>query len=432
MAHYRDAGLIEDLTELTAQDYEFMRYSNDRSVKEAFIAGDIEEPNLRYGDIDPEWVEERLAHVATFKEVVEVHDDDVVRRAYLPKLREFRERYELLQCAQQADDAGVSDASVRLYGAPQAEYFSYALRGLKERLARVAEAFADDKQVRAALDTLLPLVGQESRVYPWDSIVLPEPRAYVDAPPMSASETQVAFEAAFQRFDTPKWHAVVDAPGERMTFNTNHSLRTVFIPNDEDIASRKYPLTQERVQALIAHEVGTHVVRRVRGEESPLALLGVGLAGYLRGEEGIATYHEQILDGTRHFAGSFGYLALGWAHGLDGAPRSFRGLYEVLRPYMLVSSIEHALAYDEPVDVERFAHAAQRRAWARCVRIFRGTTGSTPGACFTKDVVYLEGNIAIWQLVAKDSSWPERFSLGKYDPANDEHVALLRDLALLP
>ena len=424
----RDAGLIEDLTELTAQDYEFMRYSNDRSVKDAFIAGDIDEPMLRYGDISPEWVDEQLAHVAAFEEVVTAHGDSVVRRAYLPKLTEFRERYLLLRAAQQGDDMAVSAASVRIYGAPQQEYFHYALRGLKERLERVAEALGEHEEIRAALDTLAPLVGGEPEVYPWDSIILPEPRVYADAPPLSAAEIQAAFEEAFERYQTPEWRAVIDAPGERMTFNTNHNLHTVFIPNDEDLVSRKYPLTRERVQALIAHEVGTHVVRRVRGEESPLALLGVGLAGYLRGEEGVATYSEQVLDGTRHFAGGFGYLALGWAHGLDGTPRTFRGLYEVLRPHMLVSSAEHALAYDEPVDIQRFAHAAQRRAWARCVRLFRGTSGSTAGACFTKDVVYLEGNIAIWQLVTEDPTWPERFSLGKYDPANDEHVALLRDL----
>lgn len=428
----RDTGLVDDLTALTAQDYEFMRYSNDRSVKDAFIAGEVEEPNLRYGDIEPEWVEERLAHVAAFEEVVTAHSDELVRRAYLPKLREFRERFELLGCAQRGEDAGVLDASTRLYGAPQTQYFTYALRGLKERLERVSEALGGNERVREALSALTPLVGGEPQVYPWDAIELPTPRVYADAPPLSAGEIKSAFEEAFARYDVPGWRAVVDAPGERMTFNTNHNLHTVFIPSDDDLASRKYPLTRERVEALIAHEVGTHVVRRVRGEASPLALLGVGLAGYLRGEEGIATYSEQVLDGTRHFAGGFGYLAVGWAFGLDGTKRTFRQLYEVLRPYMLVSSIEHALSYDEPVDIERFAHASERRAWARCVRIFRGTSGTTPGACFTKDVVYLEGNIAIWQLVSADPSWPERFRLGKYDPANAEHVALLRDLDMLP
>lgn len=427
----RDTGLIDDLTALTAQDYEFMRYSNDRSVKDAFIAGEVEEPNLRYGDIEPEWVEERLAHVDAFEQVVTAHGDELVRRAYLPKLREFRERFQLLGSAQRGDDGGVFDASVRLYGAPQAQYFKYALRGLKERLERVASVVGDDARVAQALEALTPLVPNMAEGYPWDAIELPTPRVYADAPPLRALEIKGAFEAAFARYDVPEWRAVVDAPGERMTFNTNHNLHTVFIPSDDDLASRKYPLTRERVEALIAHEVGTHVVRRVHGEASPLALLGVGLAGYLRGEEGIATYNEQVLDGTRHFAGGFGYLAVGWACGLDGTKRTFRQLYEVLQPYMLVSSIEHALSYEELVDIDRFARAAQRRAWARCVRIFRGTSGTTPGACFTKDVVYLEGNIAIWQLVSDDQSWPERFSLGKYDPANMEHVALLRDLDML-
>jgi hypothetical protein len=137
------------------------------------------------------------------------------------------------------------------------------------------------------------------------------------------------------------------------------------------------------------------------------------------------------VDGTRHFAGGLGYLCVGWAYGLDGTPRTFRQLYHILYPYLAISSLEHSLAYHEQVDVEATLMHARRRAWARCVRTYRGTSGSTPGACFTKDIVYLEGNIAVWERVTEDPGAEAYFHLGKYDPSNEAHVAIVRDLGLM-
>jgi len=426
----RDVGLLHELSVLAGQDYEFLRYSNDRSVKDAFLAGDIEEPNLLYHDIDPVFIEEQRDVLTAMIDVVTRFDDEIVRRAYLPKLREYEDKYMLLDRARVGDDEGVLACSTRLYGAPQEQYFRYALRGLAARLGAVYDTLGTEPLVQDAYDTLIEHVPEQTAEYPWDHIVLPTPRPYAVADALSAEEIRAAFVEAFMRFGVTNWSALVDAPGERMTFSTNHSLRTIFIPSDEDLLNRKYAMTRERVEALIAHEVGTHVVRRERGEQSELGLLGIGLAGYLRGEEGVATYNEQVLDGTRHFAGGFQYVAVGWASGIDGRARTFRQLYELLQPYMFISSLEHALAYEEPYALQALYEKSKRRAWARCVRIFRGTSGSTPGACFTKDVVYLEGNVAIWELVDEDATWPTRFSLGKYDPANEEHVALLRDMGM--
>jgi hypothetical protein len=374
-----------------------------------------------------------LDDVHALETVVEVFRDSLVRRAYLPKLRELREKYELLLASGRGDDLAVLDASIRLYGRPREDMFQYALRHVPECVRRVQDSsYGSHPDVRAKLDVVATLGEYSTDVtYPWDSIVFEPPRPYAKEVSLSAEQIRVLFCDAFAKQGISDWRALVDAPGERTTFNVNHTLRTVFIPSDADISMRKYPLTQERVEALIAHEVATHVVRRVRGEESPLALLGVGLAGYLRGEEGIATYVEQRVDGTRHFAGEFGYLSVGWACGLDGTPRTFRGLYEVLHAYMTISALEHALEYEEMVEVEELIERTRRRAWARCVRIFRGTSGTTPGACFTKDIVYLEGNVAIWQLMQRDPTWEHYFRLGKYDPTSAEHVSILCELGMI-
>lgn len=428
----RDAVLIRDFLPLALADYEYLRYSNERGIKDAFIEGDLDEPGLVYKDIELVHIDEHFEDVALLESVIIAYPDAVVRRAYLPKLEETRAKYTLLQSALVGDDRAVYDASVRMYGMPREDIFHYSQRMCAERMRAVEGVYGADSIVREALATLTPCVsGIPEKVYPFESIILPTVKKYATSVSLSANQIRTLYEKAFLKYGIADWQAVIDSPGERVTFNTNQELRTVFIPSDDDLALRKYPLTRERVSAIIAHEVGTHVVRRERGAVSPLALLGVGLAGYLRGEEGIATYAEQVRDGTRHFAGGLGYLAVGWAVGLDGTPRSFRALYEVLTAYFIVSGVEHLLVYGGEVSIETIEKKAQRQAWARCVRTFRGTSGSTPGACFTKDIVYREGNIAIWELVTRDPASVERFSLGKYDPANEEHVSILRELGLL-
>ena len=294
------------------------------------------------------------------------------------------------------------------------------------------EYFGTHPDVREALTVLRPGVRQgAAAMCSYESIPLPTVKHYPASEPLSAAAVQEQCERALASAGVEGWCVVVDTPGSRVSFNTNHALKTIFVPSDTDLRLRTFPLTRERVDAIIAHEIGTHVVRRVRGEASPLALLGVGLAGYLRGEEGVATYAEQVRDGTRHFAGGLGYLAIGWARGLDGTPRTFRGLHTMLVAYFLVAALEHAIHYGEAVDVERCREHAEHRAWARCVRTFRGTSGTTPGACFTKDIVYREGNMAIWELATRDPAWVSHFFLGKYDPTKEEHVALLSELGMI-
>jgi hypothetical protein len=428
----RDAPLLEDFLPLAVSDYEFLRYTNERGVRDAFLAGAVEEPALWYGDIALAYAEDRIEDVRALTEVVRAYGDAVVRRAYLPKLEETQMKYELLRAAEQGEDTVAHEASVRMYGAPREDIFHYSQRELQGYMERVASARGGDVVVRRALETLAPAVsGIPEHKYSFEEAVFPAVNTYEDKVPLTATEVRDLCVQALDSFSITDWQVLIDAPGERITFNTNQDLRTVFIPSDEDLLLRKHPLVRERVESIIAHEIGTHVLRRERGFAAPLGLLGIGLAGYLRGEEGIATYAEQVRDGTRHFSGGFGYLAVGWAMGLDGTPRTFRALYEVLEAYCLMRAIEHALTYTRPIDVHLFLERARHQAWARCVRTFRGTTGSTPGACFTKDIVYREGNIAIWELIHTQPTVVNTFSLGKFDPANIEHVDILKDLGML-
>lgn len=91
-----------------------------------------------------------------------------------------------------------------------------------------------------------------------------------------------------------------------------------------------------------------------------------------------------------------------------------------MKQYRLVNAV------NKDITEERAAELA----YDDCVRIFRGTTGSTPGAIYPKDKAYFS-NRAIWQLVENDSDAVHSFSIGKYDPNNSAHIALLSELGIL-
>jgi len=106
---------------------------------------------------------------------------------------------------------------------------------------------------------------------------------------------------------------------------------------------------------------------------------------------------------------------------MDGTKRDFRAVFSIMTDYY---TLKHA--DEDEADVVPF-----RAAWNVCVNIFRGTTGKTAGAIFTKDIVYLEGNVGIWHLISDKPHIFESLFLGKYDPLLSRHVKSLQTLGIL-
>lgn len=429
MPNSLDSHLMTKLTPYLVTDYEKLHYTKVRGLKNSFLSGQIENVELTYSEPLLLNYEEAFHNLENIRNEV-LQAETVVCRAYLPKLQELEHRYLLLEATSRQDDRKVLEQSEVIYGLPKLHYYKYALRGLDSLLSNVKELKVVDSRVERALSILSPL-RVENTPSSWDSIVLPTPVSSLDNHILRTVEIKEMCEAALTEYGITGWRVIVDGPGERITFNVNQEDKILFIPNDEDISLRKYPLTGIRMKALIAHEIGTHIVRRQNGDSSPLALLGSGLAGYLNGEEGIATYREQLVKGASQFSGTMGYLAVSWAVGLDGKPRSFRDLFEIMLPYLFLSVIEQTAKSKLPLDLDTIEENAKRNAWARCIRTFRGVTGKNPGYCLTRDIIYLEGNIAIWQLLEAEPASELNFSLGKYDPTNKEHVGILQELGLI-
>lgn len=61
--------------------------------------------------------------------------------------------------------------------------------------------------------------------------------------------------------------------------------------------SKHYEISENRAEALIQHEVGTHIATYFNGKAQPLQLFSLGVPGYEKLQEGMAVLAEYLVDG---------------------------------------------------------------------------------------------------------------------------------------
>src|SRR5690606_4811235 len=61
--------------------------------------------------------------------------------------------------------------------------------------------------------------------------------------------------------------------------------------------SKQYKISKRRAQALIQHEVGTHIITYFNGKEQPFSFFRLGVPGYEQLQEGLAVLAEYLVDG---------------------------------------------------------------------------------------------------------------------------------------
>lgn len=207
----------------------------------------------------------------------------------------------------------------------------------------------------------------------------------------------------------------------KASVSVDHENKCIHIPKLRTISS-------EKLEVLLVHEVGSHLLRRLSGEKSTLLLLSLGLDRYEAAEEGIATLLEQALlqEELKEFSGGPKDLAISLAEGLDGTPRDFREIFNIMEKYYYFAQL-----INTNQNTEEVKNSSQDLAWNRAVRTFRGTTCKQKGICFTKDLIYKQGNIKIWDLISRKPGEIKNFFLGKYDPTNPEHITILSNLGII-
>ncbi|MES2748947.1 MAG: tyrosine/phenylalanine carboxypeptidase domain-containing protein [Patescibacteria group bacterium] len=401
--------------------------------KEIFLRGEIPHPIFTYTKNNRNNYDkpEGLLH-ELHKDLA--HDDElpqVIKEQYHLAIEERLSKIKLLRQTQALGRDVNPEMSMRLfleyskqlYGTVDADIFLKVMQTAEREINRMIAKPNFNNEHTPSVERLKALFSFYKKSHPHFVSLEVTPRIVVSRTPAvtDAGLLKNIFEEGFKEYGIDdSWSVVVDSKGARSTVSVSYNLQKIYLPSSEQLIkrSKRKRLTEARVRGLIAHEIGTHVVRKIRGERSVLKLLGVGLHQYEQGEEGLATYREQQAQSLQGYSGLEAYLAIGLALGSDGAhPRNFSQTHALMTDYFLITentSIEHA----------------KELAWNRCVRIFRGTSGMVPGVVFTKDLIYRKGNMRHWEAV-KNNTLPDiTIDAGKFDPTNEQHVHFLQSIGI--
>jgi hypothetical protein len=389
--------------------------------KEKFLKGEIESPQFSYSKVKEKDYETKESGLLTLKEDLQKDESlpESLVQTYVWTINERIAKLRMLRELQKALNGGEAQYHMKrfsrysefVYGKPEADIYEGVRKSLYVKLQEARANLSSEKT--DAFERLMAFASETE---------ISETQQNEGEEITSIEKIKEYFEEAIQEMGLQnEWIVEIDKKNERQNFAVSLSKKKVLLPAEEKLKLRteEGKLTLQKIRGLIVHELGTHALRNHNGSRSKLQLLSVGMDRYEVGEEGLATYRDQQETGKSDYAGFDNYFAASLAKGLDGGgERTFAQVFKILLDYYLVC---------DNADFNK----ARELAWKKCVRIFRGTTGDVPGVIFTKDIIYRKGNIATYKLMEKEGAEKIDFNVGKFDPANPRHVAVLIEFGIL-
>jgi uncharacterized protein (TIGR02421 family) len=169
----------------------------------------------------------------------------------------------------------------------------------------------------------------------------------------------------------------------------------VLVSNGNLLLNRHQKVAENRVEALLAHEIGTHVLTYFNGQAQPFRQLYAGLPDYEELQEGLAVLAEYLTGG------------------LTG-PRLRMLAARVLAANMITEGAGFTEVFRELDDSYGFT---QKTAFNITLRIFRG-------GGLLKDMVYLRGLMHLLEYLGGGGAF-EPLLLGKFGA---DHLHIIREL----
>lgn len=306
------------------------------------------DPVLQYTplEVDLDGLEERLLMLST--------DDSPIGTLLGKKRDELLQRVSLLRSRGKARK--FTDASRALFGAPSSV------------LLAVAKAFLRDQ---AACD-------------------LPPP----DSAMLSAEQAAARFTQVLERYGLHDWRVEVS---QRLVADCTVGGGKVYVRAGARFAP-------SHVDALVAHEIETHVLTAENGSRQPYELFRRGTANYLDTQEGMAIVNQNRVLSPHH-------------EKRLGAARTLLGL-----DFALTHSFSETLAYLE----EELGYRPEK-ALNKAFDFKRGLSDTSEHGAFTKGVAYFRGQRAVEQFL-KDGGDMKRLYVGKVAIEDLSLVEAVQDL----
>lgn len=202
-------------------------------------------------------------------------------------------------------------------------------------------------------------------------------------------------------------HYRAEDPDLDMHAEIRTDVNGVMVSGDTLLIGPETKVQRPRAQALLHHEVGTHLVTQANGSHQPIKVLGVGLAGYDETQEGLAVLAEIACGGLTAF-------------------RLRQLASRVVTVHRMIGGASFAEAHEALV-ADGFPEGS---AWTTVMRVYRS-------GGMTKDAIYLRGLVELLEHLGADGSldqlWLGKFSLRDLPLIGDlEDRGLLRPPRVLP
>jgi uncharacterized protein (TIGR02421 family) len=156
------------------------------------------------------------------------------------------------------------------------------------------------------------------------------------------------------------------APDLASMVQVRRDISGLMVSKGNLLISEQTRIPPSRVDALLQHEVGTHLLTWINGRAQPLRQLYSGLAGYEELQEGLAVLAEYLVGGLSR-------------------PRLRLLAARVLAAHQLMDG---ATFIDTFRELDRVHGFDRRTAFSITMRIYRG-------GGLTKDMVYLRGLVSL-------------------------------------
>jgi uncharacterized protein (TIGR02421 family) len=346
----RNAYQVDRHLARVADSFEFLRlvtpWNAEHVWQEFRDSGFRHVPRFRYHplSLDPETIKRTLYDIP-----IENVEDITLSRLYRERQEELDRQITMLR------DRGRESffyGSLQLYGGVDDELYEQALALLARLPADDADDSGDDL---VSAQTLIDLARREAAEYrgSWPSLPL-------------------------------------------RTEMRDDLLAGVMVSKDRLLVARGLSVPRARVEALLQHEVGTHLLTYFNGRAQRLRLLYVGLAGYEAFQEGLAVAAEYLVGGLDRWR-----------------LRLLAGRVVACRALVDRASLKEA--FDELVQRHGFS---ARTAFTITARVYRG-------GGLTKDAIYLKGlRQALHHLSTSEN--PDLLFAGKIGA---QHVPVIEELA---
>ena len=405
--------LYSQLTDLSPKIVTMFNPSNRKEEEERFLSGEIRNPQFVYDKLNPADFDEAVEKIRELGDKILNHPDLtlVSKKVYEGFIKKYYEQIELLRCAQdyhgassEEDKQKIAEAykglNIETYGEPDEDTYRSLLGGKLNTIhSKKLTGKADElRKELFGMVNFKPGMDIPERFRPSDETVewmhsvaeslyggmlshIPNEQEEFDPYELQKIFTDI-IEEEFNNDSkgyagaAEGWTVSVE---KATSVNVKSSEKRIVIPDNGMMRSRK------KVENLIVHEIGIHMLRSITGGETDMLPLRSGLSDYYDAEEGLGVVMEQALSGKFAERGVDHYITAGLAH-FDN--KDFRDAFEVKWRLSLLDSVEDG----GEINDEQIAKA-KKTAFTQTLRSFRGTNDMP----LFKDLSYYNGSVEVWR-----------------------------------